>query len=163
MTGPPNRDAVLWFTREIWAAVQSGIDERVSFRVVGSQPPAEIKAVSGIEALGQVPDLTPLYDSSRIFVAPSRLAAGIPIKVQTAAANGLPVVCTSILAEELEWQHEVELLVADDPQEFAKCCIRLYFDEALWQRLRTNALRRVARECSHDAFAETLSRALAQD
>jgi len=163
MTGLPNRDAVLWFAREIWDSVRSSIGGQVSFRVVGAQPPAEIARISGIEALGQVSDLTPVYDSSRIFVAPSRLAAGIPIKVQTAAANGLPVVCTSILAEELEWRHEVELLVADDPQEFAKCCLRLYSDEALWQRLRTNALERVARECSHEVFAGTLARALGQD
>jgi glycosyltransferase involved in cell wall biosynthesis len=163
MTGLPNRDAVLWFAREIWDSVRSSIGGQVSFCVVGAQPPAEIVKIPGIEALGQVPDLTPVYDRSRIFVAPSRLAAGIPIKVQTAAANGLPVVCTSILAEELEWRHEVELLVADDPHEFAKCCLRLYSDEALWQQLRSNALERVARECSHDVFAGTLARALAPD
>jgi glycosyltransferase involved in cell wall biosynthesis len=163
MSGLPNRDAVLWFAREIWPTVRSSIEGQFCLHVVGSQPPPEIEAMSGIEVLGQVPDLTLLYDRSRIFVAPSRLAAGIPIKVQTAAANGLPVVCTSILAEELGWQHEVELLVADDPQEFAECCARLYSDEALWWRLRTNALERVAHECSHDAFAGTLAKALAQD
>ena len=163
MSGLPNRDAVLWFAREIWPIVRSGIDGQISLRVAGAQAPPEIEAMPGIEVLGQVRDLTPLYDRSRVFVAPSRLAAGIPIKVQTAAANGLPVVCTSILAEELGWQHEVELLVADDPHEFAKCCARLYSEEALWQRLRTNALERVARECSHESFAGTLARALAQD
>jgi glycosyltransferase involved in cell wall biosynthesis len=160
MSGMPNRDAVLWFAREIWPGLRPMVEGQPSFQVVGTQPPAEIETVPGIQTLGQVADLTPLYDRARIFVAPSRLAAGIPIKVQTAAANGLPVVCTSILAEELGWQHEVELLVADDPQEFAKCCARLYSDEALWQRLRSNALDRVGRECSQDAFAGTLARAL---
>ena len=163
MSGLPNRDAVLWFAREIWPTVRSTVKGQASFRAVGAQPPSELDAMPGVEVLGTVPDLTPLYDRCRIFVAPSRLAAGIPIKVQTAAANGLPVVCTSILAEELGWRHEVELLVADDPKEFAKCCARLYSDEALWQRLRYECLERVARECSHDAFVETLARALAKD
>jgi O-antigen biosynthesis protein len=161
MSGLPNRDAVLWFAREIWPRFRSTIDGEVCFRVVGTQPPAGLEGIPGVEALGPVPDLAPLYDRSRIFVAPSRLAAGIPIKVQTAAANGLPVVCTSILAEELGWQHEVELLIADDPQDFAKSCARLYSDEGLWQRLRKNAFERVARECSHEVFADTLARALA--
>jgi glycosyltransferase involved in cell wall biosynthesis len=161
MSGMPNRDAVLWFGREIWPKLRSLVGGEVSFSVVGAQPPAEIRELPDVDVLGQVADLTPLYDRSRIFVAPSRLAAGIPIKVQTAAAHGLPVVCTSILAEELGWHNEVELLVADDPEEFAKCCARLYSDPALWQLLRTNALDRVARECSHQTFADILAQALA--
>jgi glycosyltransferase involved in cell wall biosynthesis len=163
MSGLPNRDAVLWFAREIWPRFRSSIDGEVYFQVIGTQPPAGLEGIPGVEALGPVPDLAPLYDRSRIFVAPSRLAAGIPIKVQTAAANGLPVVCTPILAEELGWQHEVELLVADDPQDFAKSCARLYSDEGLWQRLRKNAFERVARECSHEVFADTLAQALGLD
>jgi glycosyltransferase involved in cell wall biosynthesis len=161
MGGIPNRDAVLWFGREIWPKVRSRAGGEASFSVVGGEPPAELRTLPGVDVLGQVADLTPLYDRSRIFVAPSRLAAGIPIKVQTAAAHGLPVVCTSILAEELGWHDGVELLVADDPDEFAKCCARLYSDEDLWQRLRMNALDRVARECSHQAFAAALAQALA--
>jgi glycosyltransferase involved in cell wall biosynthesis len=161
MSGMPNRDAVLWFSREIWPKLRSLVGGELSFSVVGAQPPAEIREVPHVDVLGQVADLTPLYDRARIFVAPSRLAAGIPIKVQTAAAHGLPVVCTSILAEELGWHNEVELLVADDAEEFAKCCARLYSDASLWQRLRTHALDRVARECSHQTFADILAQALA--
>ena len=162
LSGAPNRDAVLWFGREIWPKVRSRIGGEVSFSVVGSEPTDEIRALPDVHVLGPVTDLTPLYDRSRVFVAPSRLAAGIPIKVQTAAAHGLPVVCTSILAKELGWQNGVELLVADDPEEFATCCMRLHSDGGLWERLRTNALERVTRECSHQTFASTLAQALAQ-
>ena len=161
MGGIPNRDAVLWFAREIWPTVRSLVGGEVSFSVVGAEPPAEIHALPDVNVLGQVADLTSLYDRSRIFVAPSRLAAGVPIKVQTAAAHGLPVICTSILADELGWRDGVELLVADGPEEFAKCCARLYSDADLWQRLRAHALERVARECSKQTFAATLAQALA--
>ena len=161
MGGIPNRDAVLWFGREIWPKIRSVVGGEASFAVVGGHAPAELRALPGVDVLGQVPDLTSLYNRSRIFVAPSRLAAGIPIKVQTAAAHGLPVVCTSILAEELGWDDGVELLVADDPEQFARCCVRLYSDEDLWQRLRKHALDRVARECSQQAFTVALAQALA--
>ncbi|PYS19878.1 MAG: glycosyl transferase, partial [Acidobacteria bacterium] len=161
MGGIPNRDAVLWFGREIWPKIRSVVGGETSFAVVGGHAPAELRTFPGVDVLGQVPDLTSLYNRSRIFVAPSRLAAGIPIKVQTAAAHGLPVVCTSILAEELGWDDGVELLVADDPEQFARCCVRLYSDEDLWQRLRKHALSRVARECSQEAFTVALAQALA--
>jgi len=162
MGGIPNRDAVLWFGREIWPKLRSAVDGEASFSVVGGHAPSELRTLPGVDVLGQVADLAPLYNRSRIFVAPSRLAAGIPIKVQTAAAYGLPVVCTSILAQELGWQNDVELLVADDPEEFVRCCVRLYSDEDLWQRLRKHALDRVARECSQQAFTVALVQALAE-
>lgn len=159
MGGVPNRDAVLWFCREIWPSIRSQMPG-VGFSAVGGNPPAEIQDLPGVDTPGQVADLSIYFDRSRIFVAPSRLAAGVPIKVQTAAAYGLPIVCTSILAEELGWRDGVELLVADDPVEFAKCCVRLYRDGDLWQRLRTQALERVARECSKESFAAALVNAL---
>lgn len=161
MGGLPNRDAVLWFCREIWPSVRAQVGAGVTFSVVGGDPPPEIRDLPGVDAPGRVADLWSYFDHARIFVAPSRLAAGVPIKVQTAAAYGVPIVCTSILAEELGWRDGVELLVADDPEEFAKCCARLYGDAELWGRLRMKALERVTRECSKQAFAETLGKSLA--
>jgi len=50
---------------------------------------------------GPVTDLTPLYDSHRVFVAPTRFAAGVPYKVHEAASFGLPVVATDLLRRQL--------------------------------------------------------------
>ena len=49
---------------------------------------------SGVVTLGVVDDLGPLFDGARVFIAPTRCAAG-SVKVQTAAAAGVPVVTTS--------------------------------------------------------------------
>ncbi len=160
----PNSDAVGWFLREIWPPLRRELGEGANFRVVGGRVPDEIsvaQANPGLELLGRVADLVPVYDQARIFVAPSRYAAGIPLKVLDAAAHGVPVVCTSLLARQLGWHDGQELLVADTPEDFARHCARLYRDRTLWEALRRGALARVERDCSPAAFAAALDAALA--
>src|SRR5205814_5115714 len=87
-------------------------------------------------------------------------AAGIPLKILHAAAHGLPIVSTSLLANQLGWSHERELLVGDTIDDFAACCARLSTDESLWRRLRAAALDRVAADCSRTRFMSGLETAL---
>jgi glycosyltransferase involved in cell wall biosynthesis len=103
-----------------------------------------------------VNDLTPIYNRARLFVAPTRFSAGIPLKVCEAAAYGLPVVATSLTGMQLGWNHEQELLLADTPQDFASACVRLYGDPRLWNRLRDNLINRVKRDFSPEAFSKQL-------
>ena len=107
-----------------------------------------------------VADVQPFFDRARIFVAPTRFGAGIPLKVYQAAGFGLPVVCSSLVAEQLGWRDGVDLLVADTPDAFADRCRALYSDENLWMQLRQSALERVRAECSPQAFERTLADAL---
>ena len=95
-----------------------------------------------------------------MFVAPSRFGAGIPTKVQQAAAFGVPVVGTSLVATQLGWTDGVDLLVADDADAFAEQCCSLYTDPGKWQILRDSAHARVTRECSPVVFRSTLQEAL---
>jgi len=76
------------------------------------------------------------------------------------AAHGLPVVCTSLLAEQLGWQDGEHLLAADDAESIARHCARLMADEKLWLEIRTNALARVREECSRVGFLHSLEEIL---
>ena len=111
-----------------------------------------------IQFLGKVDDLTPLYNRARLFIAPTRFSAGISLKVCDAAANGLPVVATSLVGRQLGWKNERELLLADDPQSFADACIRLYNDRSVWYQLRENMIKRVGEDFSPEKFSEQLKR-----
>jgi len=85
---------------------------------------------------------------------PTRYAAGIPHKAHEAAAHGLPMVATPLIAAQLGWHDE--LLVGDGAANFAAACLRLHRDAVLWQALRESALRAVERDCSPAAFDATV-------
>ncbi len=164
----PNADSVIWLSQEILPLIKQELGETVRLIIVGNNSVPQLKEKiamldeSSIKIEGRVDNLLDFYNSSRLFVAPTRFAAGIPHKVHEAAAYGLPLVTTSLIGKQLQWQNEQDLLVADNAQDFARQCIRLYQDESLWQRLRDNALAKVESQCSPEAFTQQLKNILLQ-
>ena len=159
---PPNVDAINWFVAEAWPAVRARLPQ-VELSVVGSNMPAAIRDldVEGVRVLGYVKDIDPLLDAARISIAPLRYGAGVKGKVNQAMAFGLPVVATPMAAEGMGLRDGEELLIADSAQDFADAIVRLYGDEALWQRLaeggRDNVRRRFSRAHARDALAAMLA------
>jgi glycosyltransferase involved in cell wall biosynthesis len=153
----PNGDAVLWFTREILPLIQQSLGP-VPFTIAGVNKIdlSSSPAASQLRILGKVPDLSAIYDEARVFVAPTRFAAGIPLKIYEAAARGVPAVATSLLMRQLGWVEDTHLLIADEPRAFAEQCVRLYSDASLWERIRRDALHQVRIDCSPEAFETTL-------
>ena len=66
------------------------------------------------------------------------------------------MVVTSLVAGQLGWEDEVEVLVADDPADFAAACLRLYRDPVLWETIRSNALAHARRDCAPDVFTAVI-------
>jgi glycosyltransferase involved in cell wall biosynthesis len=90
------------------------------------------------------------------MVAPTRFAAGIPLKMHQAAAFGVPVVSTTLIAELAGWRDGHDLLAASDASGFAEACARLHRDETLWTAIRNSALDRCATDCSPAAFRQSV-------
>jgi hypothetical protein len=158
----PNADAVQWFVREILPRIEQLVGSAVPFTIVGQNVPATVRALSTrtITVVSNVEDLRPFYDAARLFVAPTRFAAGIPLKVVHAAAHGVPVVCTPRLARQLGWTPGIEVLTGEGAPEFAAACASIYSDPSRWSRVRKEALLRVADEFSPARFAAAVAAAV---
>jgi GT2 family glycosyltransferase/glycosyltransferase involved in cell wall biosynthesis len=159
--GSPNADSLVWFIEEVWPLVRTALGS-VHFLVVGVDDSSSVLrlAKDGVQFLGRPKDILPLYDAARVFVAPTRFGAGIPLKIQEAAAHGVPVVTTTVMGRQLGWENGVHLLMAHSAPAFAAGCADLYRSPELWERLRRNALERVAEDCSPARFALELDRIL---
>jgi O-antigen biosynthesis protein len=155
----PNGDAMCWFVERIWPIIRRACPS-VGLRIAGSNPGPDVLALAGqpgVDVLGYVPDLTPLFDKHRAMVAPLRYGAGMKGKVGQSMAYGLPVVATAIGAEGMGLTDEVHMLIADDEQAFAEKVIRLVGDDALWSRLSTCALSHIERTFSAQIIGKHLA------
>ena len=132
----PNVDAVKYFVSEIMPRLRVQL-AGIKFYAIGSNPPDDIKALAGDDVIieGYVPDLGTFFDQMKLNVAPLRFGAGVKGKVGTAMACGIPTVCTPIAAEGLGIENHVHAEVAEDVDGFVAAIIKLYNDEALWQRM----------------------------
>lgn len=152
----PNVDSLLWFVEAILPRLVEQLGEECRLYVVGDPSAPALDAIEHeqVHFLGALNSLELPLSACRVMIAPTRFAAGIPHKVHAAAASGLPVVATDLLAVQLGWQHGRELLTADDEQAFAQACLRLYQDPELWQAVREAGLAAIERDCSPRAFRD---------
>ncbi len=149
----PNVDAVVYFCNTIWPSVRARIPDAV-VHLIGNAPSADVLAlgdIPGVNVVGYVEDLKPWFDRIRVSIAPLRYGAGIKGKLGTSLSYGVPSVATSIAVEGMRVINEQHVLVADDPASFADQVVRLYTDEALWNRLSLAGLDFVTDTYSLDA------------
>ncbi len=144
LASAPNNDAVLFFLRNIFPIIQSRLDIPLTIAGIGVSSDVRSAAAAFADRVtlaGYVEDLIEFFDRCRVFVAPHRFAAGIPLKVVEAMANGVPCVVSQLLGEQLGITDGVEALIASDAEDFAMQVVRLYEDGALWRRVQKNAFR----------------------
>jgi hypothetical protein len=159
----PNYDGLVWFIDEVLPLIEQTLRWETRLTVAGYIAPGvsleRFKFHPRVTLRGAVGDLTPLYDANRVFVAPARFAAGIPYKVHEAAAFGLPVVATSLLARQLGWADGDAIGASEstDPAGFAARVVALHRDAPLWTRIRESALARVAAELDPRVFAKRVA------
>jgi GT2 family glycosyltransferase/glycosyltransferase involved in cell wall biosynthesis len=153
----PNTDAVLFFLRKIYPIVSSRLPE-AKFYIIGDKPPPEIVALAteGVIVAGLQRDARPFFDSVKLSVAPLRFGAGVKGKINQSMAHGVPVVATSVATEGMELNDHEDVLLADEPEEFAQALIEVYESEELWNRLSENGIRKTRALYSTDAARKKL-------
>ncbi|HET8626083.1 MAG TPA: class I SAM-dependent methyltransferase [Thermomicrobiales bacterium] len=160
LTSAPNNDALIHLLRDILPAVFAECDCRLVIAGTGALPEARAageRDAARITWAGFVEDLRTVFDRCRVFVAPHRFAAGIPIKVIEAMAYGVPCVISPLLAEQHGVTDGGEALVAEDAREFGEKVVRLHQDEALWLAIQRNARAFVAANFDPAAMARAVT------
>jgi len=153
----PNVDAVQYFVRNIYPFVKSEIPD-ASLSVVGRSPDASVTALGdgdpSIVVTGTVPDTRVYVDRSAVAVVPMRIGGGTRIKIYEMMAMAKTVVSTSIGAEGLHYADGENILIADEPREFAKLVIKALREKEWRASIGVNARDFVASRCSWEAVAE---------
>jgi GT2 family glycosyltransferase len=88
---------------------------------------------------GFVSDIEPLFNNAKLMVAPLLIGAGVKGKIGQAFEYYLPVVTTTIGAEGMFLKDEENVLIADQPTDFANSILKLYTDEVIWKKLSLNS------------------------
>jgi GT2 family glycosyltransferase len=159
--GAANYDGLMWFLDYVWPRIQAERPEE-TLRIAGIfRPTVPLQPLRrhGVTLLGPVEDLTNEYASARVFIAPTRFAAGIPFKVHEALSYGLPVVSSSLLQDQLAHTGSFDGVVMaatvnDKGHGFSEACLRLLSDDCRWRCQRHSGLDYIARCCAPARLAE---------
>ncbi len=136
----PNVDGARWLVEEIAPRLRAQVPGTV-VRLVGRTTRAveDLNDPPAVISVGVVPSMGPELAHADLAVAPIRYGSGTRLKLLESFAHRVPVVSTTLGAAGLDVEHDVHLLLADDPDEFARACQRILTDPDLRARLVTAA------------------------
>lgn len=154
----PNSDAILRLVHDLWPRVRRLVPD-ARLIIVGET--ATTLAVSnpeaGLTVLDFVPDLAGIYREARIALCPITRGSGTRIKIIEAAMYARPVVSTRIGAEGLAFVPGSEILIADEPDEFAQRCADLLLDPERCEKIGRAAGARAHSEYDPERIATDLA------
>lgn len=160
----PNVDAVLYFANEVFPKIKQDFPD-VKFVIAGQRPIDKVKALDNqkdIQVTGFIPELSEMYNTASVVVAPLRFGAGTQNKVLEAMAMGIPVVCSHIGFEGLGIQDGEGAFMRTDATSFANQVTALLKDASLRQSVGEKGVEVIQKSFSWDTVASTLEQYLSK-
>lgn len=153
-----NTAAALFLAREIMPLVWARRPD-VRLVIAGSSPPTAVQALAAdrrIQVTGYLPDLRPSIAGATLAVCPLRYGVGIQNKVLEALALATPAVVARQAARALAARDRRDLLLAEQPAEYAGAILTLLDDPAWAARLGAAGRSYVERHHNWDTAAAQL-------
>jgi sugar transferase (PEP-CTERM/EpsH1 system associated) len=154
----PNVDAVVYFAEEVFPLIQK-VHPNVSFTIAGQRPIDKVKElanIKGIEVTGFIQDLSEMYNSASVVVAPLRFGAGTQNKVLEAMAMGIPVVCSNIGFAGLGIEDGEGAFMRIGAEYFAEQVVELLDSQTLREKTGRKGVEVIQTSFSWDTIAKTL-------
>jgi glycosyltransferase involved in cell wall biosynthesis len=155
-----NQDAVDYFVKEVLPIIRRQQPD-VTLWLVGKDPTTRIKRYGEgdpkIHVTGTVPDVRDYILNADLCVVPIRIGGGSRLKILEAMALKKAVVSTTVGAEGLRVKHGKNILLADDPADFAAAVSSLLRNANRKRQLSEEGRELVEREYDWEILARRQS------
>jgi len=154
---PPNQEGLLWFFDKIWPLVLKK-HPQLQFYLAGRNAPDRIKnlKIKNLMYLGEVESATEFMNSKAIGVVPLLSGSGMRIKIVEGMALGKTMLTTSLGVEGIPAKDGEEVMIADEPKEFADKICSLVENRELFDNIGENAFSFVRQIFDNKTIAKSL-------
>ena len=155
----PNQNAVEFLASGILPELRRlhhGVRLRVAGRGGAKSFRRRFRGQPEIEFTGFVSDMRDEIAGAAVCVVPLRIGSGTRLKILEAAAMARPVVSTRLGVEGLDFKDGEEILLADDPRDFARAVADLLTHRDRRRAMGQAARRRVEAQYSMPALRRSL-------
>ena len=141
----PNQEGLLWFFKNVWGKVIEKHPD-ILFYLAGRNAPHHFKSLPypNIVYKGEVDHAYDFMRSKAIMIVPVLSGSGMRIKIIEGMALGKAIITTSVGTEGIATTHGTDILIADDPGEFARNLCALIEDREYCLKIGENARNFVA-------------------
>src|SRR5690606_13350183 len=137
MNYPPNVASALYIGNKI----KPLLNDQIRILLSGTSPHPSVIALNSEQIIvsGWVDDIRKSYNSAKIFVAPILINTGLQNKILEAMCLGVPCITTTMANNAIGAIPDEQIIIADNPESFAKKIEMLLIDEVMRERLSINA------------------------
>ena len=156
-----NQRSILYFYDGIYPSIKEIFPE-IKLYIVGRNPSKEIIQLTrdkSVIVTGYVEDVRPYLAHASVVTLPVH-GYGIKTRILEAMAMGKPVVTSSEGIHGIDVTPEENILIADEPEEFARRVIELLNNEELRNRIGANARKLMEEEYSWEKMTDMLNEVL---
>ena len=157
----PNLEAARFLAQKVFPIVRQK-NPAARLKLAGASLPAaddtKLRSLGYVDLLGAVTDSSELYGQCRVIALPVFVRGGVPLKIVEAFAREKAVVACPELVTGLDVRDGHDLLVRDNPEDFAQAISSLLSDDAFCRLLGRNARETFMRNWSRSHAEEILRR-----
>src|SRR5690554_159648 len=126
MSYPPNVNCVQYVVKEIMPLIWKRKAD-ATFVIAGATPSLAVQKLASEKVIvtGWVSDIRDYYSQAKVFLAPMQIGTGLQNKLLEAMAMKLPCVTSALANNALGAQHNKELIVGEEAEDFATAALQL--------------------------------------
>jgi sugar transferase (PEP-CTERM/EpsH1 system associated) len=144
MNYPPNVESVQYLVNKIMPLVWKELPN-VRLLISGANPNHKVMELKSDRVVisGWMNDIRENFAKSKILVAPMQISIGLQNKLLEAMAMKLPCVTSTLANNALGAKPMEQILVADEPAQYAQCILTLLKEETKLNQIAENGYRYV--------------------
>ena len=136
----PNQEAVKWFLDFCWDEIYKAVPDS-KFIIAGKGIPLNFFHINkpNVLIVENVIDGKEFFLQHQVMIVPLWSGSGLRIKIIEGMSYGKAIVSTSIGAEGINYTHQKNILIADNPYDFIQSVIELLTKEDLCKNIQLEA------------------------
>lgn len=154
----PNREGIEWFLDTFYTDLTDG-ELRVRFYVAGNDIPErfdDYEVLGKIFIQGEVDDALEFVNSKSIMVVPLLSGGGMRVKIVEGMAMKKCIISTTLGAEGINFEDGVNILIANNRQEFYDAIMRCILDEDYCKAIGEKARELIEQQYDMNAVTKNL-------
>ena len=163
MSWYPNREAMLFFARQVWPLLKVRVPN-INMHAVGEAPPKELidlsKKDNNYHVYGFVDDIKCIFNKAGIYICPISDGGGTKLKILDALAMGRPIVAHPVACEGIDVIDGENVMFAETPEEYVSKIIELIEKPSLRTEMSEKNRKLILDKYSYSVIGDGLLRLL---
>jgi polysaccharide biosynthesis protein PslH len=156
---PPNIDSAIYLVNHVMPLIWK-VNSAINLVIVGAEPDKRVLKLQSdnITVTGWVDSVADYYGQAKVFIAPMQIGTGLQNKLLEAMAMKLPCITSQFANNALGATHQKNILIGNNPKEYAQYVIDLLTDDKLALEIAENGYQFISKKYTWEGSTSILEK-----